>query len=211
LSFETTVAEWRDACDLIRTDGLGAALNEMWQISVPLETWQSVLEPAKRRTLREVCDAIASCATQPVIRPEGALGSSCAEAGAFLAVRTILLRAGAEPALIRPSLPIAEIARRHPEVFLGAISRLAPGRLPQVTIRSPLHHRVAVWAIMFGLVAALAAAKAYPLVALGALSVVVLATVAIWALSRVPPREVRFGGVVTFRHLAEAIAREPAV
>jgi hypothetical protein len=41
LSFETTVAAWRDACDLVSTDALGAALNEVWGITVTPPQWVS--------------------------------------------------------------------------------------------------------------------------------------------------------------------------
>jgi hypothetical protein len=207
LSFDTSIAEWHDACDLVRAERLGAALNEMWEIEVPADAWRAVLEPPKHKTLRDVCDLVAAHATRTMIQPAGAFGVSCKAAGAFLAVRALLLKAGVQDGAIRPSQPIAEIARRHPEVFLGPISRLAPGRLPTVTIRSPWH-RAAAWTAMIGFVVALASANFYPVVALPALAMFLLGVVAMWIVSMYPPRAVQFGGIVTFRDLAETIARE---
>jgi hypothetical protein len=211
LTFDTSVADWRDACDLVRTERLGAALNEMWEIEVPASAWRAVLEPPKQRTLRDVCDLVAAHATRTVIQPAGSFGVSCEAAGAFLAVRALLLRAGVQDGAIRPSQPIAEIARRHPEIFFGPISRLAPGSLPTVTIRSPLH-QAAVWTAILGFVVALASATLYPVLALAALAMVLLAVIATWILSWYPPRAVQFGGIVTFRDLAETIGgvRKPA-
>ena len=207
LSFGTSVAEWGDACDLLRTDNLGAALNEIWDIEISAAAWREVLEPPKQRTLRDVCELVAAHANRVAIRPAGSFGVSCEAAGAFLAIRALLMRAGVQDGSIRPSQPIAEIARLHPEVFLGPISRLAPGRLPTVTIRSPLHD-AATWTVGLGFVVALASAKFYPFLALAALATVLLAVVATWIVSKYPPRAVQFGEIVTFRDLAETIADE---
>lgn len=209
LSFETSVAEWRDACDLVRTEKLGVALNEMWGIEVPAPAWREVLEPPKQRTLRDVCDLVAAHATMTVIQPAGSFGVQCRAAGAFLAIRALLLKAGIQDGAIRPSQPIAEIARLHPEIFLGPISRLAPGRLPTVTIRSPMH-QAAVWTAISGFVVALVSAKFYPILTLAALGMVLLAVIATGIVSMYPPRAVQFGEIVTFRDLAETLAREGA-
>lgn len=76
-----------------------------------------------------------------------------------------------------------------------------------MTIRSPLHD-AAIWAAVLGFVVAVASAKFYPFLALAALAGVLLAVVATWIISKYPPRAVRFGGIITFRDLAETIADE---
>lgn len=211
LSFDTSVAEWRDACDLVGTQGLGAALNEVWGITIAPEAWKAVLEPPTSRTLRDVCDLIASQAQKTLVLKAGYLGASSRSAAAFLAVRSLLLRAGADPATIRPSAPIADLARRFPHVFLGAISRLAPGRLPTVTIRTPIYF-VALTMFLVGLVGAAVFARRYPSLGLAAALVAVLGVAGTWIASRfLDPAEVRFGTIATFRDLAEVITgdREP--
>lgn len=207
LCFETSVAEWRDVCDLVRTEKLGEALNEIWSIDVSPAAWRAVLEPPRRRTLRDVCDLISAHAKRAIIQPAGAFGGSCKAAGAFLAVRALLLNAGAQERAIRPSQPIAEVARQHPGIFIVPISRLAPGRLPTVAIRDSLYD-AAVGTTVLGLIVALAAVSFYPILALAAFAVSALAEVATWALSRRPPRAVQFGQIVTFRDLAETMVGE---
>jgi hypothetical protein len=214
LSPDTTVAEWRNACDLVGTDDLGAALNALWEINVSRDGWRAVLEPPKQRRLREVCQLIASHARRSVIRPSGALGAACAPAAAYWAIRGMLLRAGADPAALRPSSPISEVARRFPEVFLGPIARLAPGRLPTVSIRTPWHD--AAFAVLgVGVAAMLAAPMLGWLGWIGAglmtamiwTGIVLLLTgfLCIWLTARLQPRQLRFGDVGTFRDLAEVI------
>ena len=138
LAFHTTVGAWRDACNLVDTCRLADALNEDWELAIPAAEWRAVLEPPKSRTLRDVCDLIAAQASRLDVLSVGHFGASSRSAGAFLAVRSILIRAGADPALVRPSLPIADVARRFPTEFLGPISKLAPEGLPTVEVRMPL-------------------------------------------------------------------------
>ena len=60
LSFDTTVAEWRDACDLLGWRELGLAYNQIWGIACRDHEWHAVLEPPRFRRLAEVCQLIAS-------------------------------------------------------------------------------------------------------------------------------------------------------
>jgi hypothetical protein len=147
LSFNTTVAEWRDACDLIGWRELGHAYNQFWGIACKDHEWRAVLEPARQRRLADVCQLIAAYATRPVIRPSRMLGSTCAPAGAFLTIRSLLHEAGAPAGEIAPSTPLAPYTRRFGAVFLGPISRLAPGALPPVRIRTPVYD-AAIWGVL---------------------------------------------------------------
>jgi hypothetical protein len=56
LTLETTVAEWRDACDLLGWKPLGRAYNVFWGVSITDAEWRAVLEPAQEKRL---ADAIA--------------------------------------------------------------------------------------------------------------------------------------------------------
>lgn len=216
LSFGSSVAEWRNACDLLGPKKLAEALNDIWGLTIPPSEWQTVLEPAKTRTLRDVCGLIASQAQKTRVLNAGHFGTSSRAAGAFLAIRSLLLRAGADPSAIRPSLPIADVARRFPRVFLGPISRLAPGRLPTVLIRTPAYNAgMATFSLglvgLFGLSMArwFGLADWYPTLAAIFAVVAGLGYLAIWIAARlIGPAAVRFANVVTFRDLAEVIAAE---
>jgi hypothetical protein len=210
LSFESSVAEWRDACDLVKTRALGAALNDIWDLAIPPVAWVETLEPPKARTLRQVCELIARHAGRTVIRPAGALGASCVAAGAFLAIRALLLRAGADPLLIRPSTPLAEVACRFPDVFINDISRLAPGRLPTVAFREPLAHRLSLAGVGISFLLLLASQFYYPLLWF-AIGLGVISFGAMSVTARLRPVEVRFGAIRTFGELAEVIGSGKAV
>jgi hypothetical protein len=216
LCFGTSVAEWRNACDLVGTKKLAEALNDIWGLTIASSEWEAELEPAKLRTLRDVCGLIASHTQQTRALSAGHLGASSRSAGAFLAIRSLLVRAGADPIAIRPSLPIAEVARRFPQVFLGPISRLAPGRLPTVVINTPAYNAALVTfglAVMGLLGLSLARwfgfADWYPTLAAAFAVVAALGYLGTWIAARLlGPTEVRFGSITTFRDLAEAIAAD---
>lgn len=229
LTFGTRVSEWRTACDLLGTRKLGEALNAAWELTLTPCEWRAVLEPSRSRTLREVCELIAARVQRPVVLSAGYCGASCRTAGAFLAIRLLLTRAGADRRAIRPSLPVAHLVRRFPEVFLGAVSRLAPGRLPTVVIRIPWYTVVLallglalahLGVLAIAMVSAMASVIALGVTApSGAVAVFVATTVGLAHLGTrlvvsrltacaVRPAEVRFGSLVTFRALAEVIAGE---
>ncbi len=132
LTFATTIAEWQSACDLISTRALAPILDEEWGLGRPAWAWREVLEPSGTRTLGDLCGFIARGAIRPTVEPARLLGKTCLPAGAFLRIRSLLRDAGADEAHLRPSTALDEYARLHLAVFLGPISRLAPGALPGV-------------------------------------------------------------------------------
>lgn len=135
LTFETTITEWRHACDLLPWRPLGRAENKVWGMELPDKEWKRALTPGSTSTLRNVCELIASYATRPAVRPVMLFGKPCLAAGAFLAVRSMLERDGADVRKIAPSTALEPYLRAHLETFLGPISMLAPGALPAVKVR----------------------------------------------------------------------------
>jgi hypothetical protein len=152
LSFETTITEWGEACDLVGWRELGQALNQAWDIACSDAEWRTVLDPGPphRPRLSDLCELIARHATRRRIRPARLLGSECSSAGAFLTIRSLLRQLGANVDELSPSTPLAEYTRRHGGLFLGPISRLAPGCLPPVDIRSTPAREVAFWGVIAG-------------------------------------------------------------
>jgi hypothetical protein len=209
LSFDTTVAQWRDACDLVDWRKLGEALNTAFEVDVRAEVWHTVLEPSGDHQVREVCELIARRASMPVVVPSGMLGARCKAAGVFLVVREHLRRAGADAREIGPSTPLAEYARRYVNVFLGPISCLAPGMLPAIDVRTPGYYGCAGVMCVSACVMVLGWIVSIPqLGTLGGL-LAVGGYAGVWIMSGLPPRSVTFGQLKTFRDLAVALAEGP--
>lgn len=208
LTFGSTVDEWRAACDLLPWRDLGRALNETWAIDRPDAEWFAVLEPARSRRLAEVCALIAAHAVRIKIRPARLLGRECRPAGTFLTVRGMLHRAGASVAGLTPSSPLGPYTRRHAHLFLGEVARLAPGALPPVSIRTPIHGLAVcgIFLSFFSLTIGLGLGS-IP-VAVGSFLLYGLGHATTWYSARhIDPASVEFEGLATFRDLALAIDR----
>jgi hypothetical protein len=127
-TFVTTVHQWRDAMDLVWWSPLGHALNQEWRTRISGWEWFRALVPAREKTLRDVCNLLATQARRPAFPRSKLLGCPSDLAGVFLTVRYLLEQAGAPPGL-RPSAPLAPALEKWPGVFDQEISRLAPGLL----------------------------------------------------------------------------------
>lgn len=203
--FESTVSEWIDACDLGWDQRAGRAMNEYWNLKVTPKEWDAVLQPADVRTLRDLCEFLAPRIQRIVIRPTRFFGRECREAGAFLAIRSILNDHGVAIDDVRPSTLLAPFTRLHPSIFSGPISDLSFGSLPEIRVRHPFYDMgLAVYL--------LAVATAYYLYFAGwhwlILTVLVAAGFALHSFTalRVKPHAVSYGDLKTFGDLARCLA-----
>ncbi len=206
LTFETTIAEWRLWCDLGEWRQLGRALDAEWKLGLPEAAWRDVLEPARSRTLRDVCSFIAQRAFMPSIEPVNILSSKCLTAGAFLAIRSTLQESGVNVDTVAPSTPLGPYARRHPGVFIGPIARLAPSALPDVKISRPLYE-FSFWGFLFGLVVVFAGSFIGPIVTGGGVVLAGFSWIGCWISVRfLLPSRVTIGDLQTFGDLARLVA-----
>jgi hypothetical protein len=210
LAADTTIKNWRDVCALADTDDLPAWLNSWFDIELSEREWRKVLEPESERRLRDLCDAVAAHARRPAVRPVRIAGVDCLPAGAFRALRVLLATAGDGAIDIRPSTVIAaRFDNRNGQHLMGALALLAPGALPNVTVRGNEFPGVLHWgAIATGLSLIATLAFGFPM------SLVILAPVCamsgrMWYLSNFNPSVVtiRFGELSTFGDLARLVAR----
>lgn len=212
LCLDTTVAEWREACDLLPWRELGRAYNQIWGIACSDTDWHAVLEPAGQRRVEDVCQFIAAHVVRPTVRPSHLLGGTCVRGGAFLTIRSLLQDAGAPASEIAPSTPLAPYTRRFPHVFLGPVSRLAPGALPPIRIRTPVYDIG-----MAGIIVAMACmligecGGVHLLTFLGAVMLASCYAVTWYATQYLLPSSVEFGQLQTFRDLAIVVAEGSSV
>ena len=204
LSFDSTVSDWRNACDLLRGKPLGRALGMEWGFQATNEAWRQVLEPPRQKRLADVCTFIANRATRPVARPSKLLGSACQSGGTFLAIREALQAAGANIEGLRPSSPLQALLNKYPGVFLGPVSRLAPNRLPPVQLSSARRSFFALTFLGFFV-------AAFVMGFLGLTAALLLSlclALASFGLFVRAPIDFEFPGVQTFRDLVERMLGE---
>jgi hypothetical protein len=211
LSFDTTVAEWRGACDLVSWRPLARALNRQFAAMIPLAEWRAALEPADRRTLRDVSALLARHARLPTIVPYPIAGAKCASAGAFLTFRSLLRRSGAPVIDLRPYSPLEPLLDRHAWAVLDAAGQLAPGTLPRASVVQSATERreciaqIAMLLVSYGVLAFVPGWRLY-----GAL---LLCLSMLWGLRRRRWGRVHVPGVTTIRDLVSRLLspRAPAV
>lgn len=206
LKFNTTVAEWRYACDLIPAKALGRVLNEQWSIKCSDREWREVLEPPETKTLWDVCTLIAGHATRPRLSPTRLLASNCSSTAVFREIQHALKEAGCRDAYaIRPSTPLDEYLREYMDVFLGSVSRLGPGRLPLVHVENQPRTAIFYTFVLAGLMMLVGTGMQWAgLTVFGALLCLVCLLLLL-ALSGMKPSRVEFGQLRTFRDLVIAL------
>lgn len=206
LTLESTIAEWRASSDLLPAPELWPALNAWFEVAFTVFEWSEVLEPANVRTLGGACELIARQAIRSTIQPFRVLGIECMSAGTFLTVRSLLVKAGVPVQNVRPSSQLAPYARQYFTMFITEIGRLAPGALPVPMIENTAAYKASMTALALGFVALIAAFKWHELF-VGAAILLGIGFIGVWICSKYPPRAVRFGTLVTFRDLAQAVLR----
>lgn len=206
-TFETTVYQWQIELELAGWRGLGRALNEYWKLPCTDDEWREVLQPAKKKRLRGVCELIARHATRPRVRPATIAGSTCDAAGAFLSIRSMLASAGIDIRGVAPSTPLVPYVRRHRDILDYEIRRLAPGALPFLQADTPVQDAgmmLAFWGAMrmflgWGLGLPWATLTGLVSFAVG----IAIGAVPAGTLFR---SRIEFGELTTFRELAIAVA-----
>lgn len=148
LTFDSSIDDWRFACDLLGWRALGRALNEEWGMSLGAPEWRALLEPSRQRTLRGLCEAI-SCHAQIETFPEvGLLGCLSPDGRALRALRVELLRLGVSRNEIRRTTLVSPLLSRFGPGFLTSCSRLAPGVLPTVQLVGRVHRWLSAAAVL---------------------------------------------------------------
>src|ERR1035441_723476 len=71
LDFDSTIQGWREACDLLGWRKLAKAMNDWFKMDFSDDQWYAVLEPAKAKKLRGVCELLATKVTRIEIKPFG--------------------------------------------------------------------------------------------------------------------------------------------
>jgi len=200
LTFDSTIDEWREACDLLGWRRLAKAMNDWFKTGFSDEQWKAVLEPAKKQKLRGVCELMATKAKRIEIKP---FGNRCVNAGVFLTIRSLLNSTGVQEK-IKPSTQIAPFFRKQLGFFLSEVGKLEPGALPPVKICNPIYD-YSCWAFALGLLICVVGGFWNPLLVIWGVCLAGCAYISIWNAAR-HLKKVEFGSIETFKDLTLIIA-----
>ena len=207
LLMSTSVQDWQVDADLLPWPKLADAFNAYWNMNASREQWRLVLTPENNKTIRHVCEFIASAAQIENVNPPKLFGRRCVPAGVFFAVRDLLSRGGADVTELAPSSELKNYATKHVDVFVNEISRLAPGRLPSMQMDHPSDRWLYALLIALGaLMISLVLSPFVPLLWIPLLIITLFAYATLNRTSKKDPSAVQFGELVTFRDLCNQLA-----
>lgn len=211
LTFESTIAEWRDACDLIGWRELGRALGGEFRVDIDQEEWRRVLTPPRQRTLRDVCELLAAHARALRTRPIRVLGQDCPEAGAFFGILRVLQQVGVPCARVHPSTRLAAYTETYTEAFARDVSFLSSGTLPWMEVRHRVC-RIGGWVsiclfLLGWLPLKVGEWQGWPDTACAGAWAIVIGLLGLSAAALPPPKDLVIEGVETFGDLARVLCR----
>jgi hypothetical protein len=136
LTFETTISEWTDICDLVETTELWRYLNYYFHLEADRETWMNILEPDDKRNLANLCNFIANFAEKEIIRPVKLFGNDCDTAAIFKSLKRRLENRGIDVSDFRPSTQLEPLVKKYRSVLIEEINQLAPAVLPPIDYKT---------------------------------------------------------------------------
>lgn len=127
LTINSTVAEWRDANDLLPWRPLSKFLNEEFNIAATIDEWEDVLTPPNKRTLNDVCSFISKKYSTDEIKPIKLLGQECLSAAIFLTLKKNLKRRGVNVDDLKPSSNVEPYIDKYFSQMVEQATILAKG------------------------------------------------------------------------------------
>jgi hypothetical protein len=208
LSRESTIAQYERTCWADEYPLTHRHINRIFRTNYSERQMLKLLQPKRKRTLGELCDAIAPGASIPRIDPVTVCGATSESAGAFLVIRKLFADAGANAREITPSSPIEPYLREHPDVY-ARLGYLAPGRVPTPTFVSPTYIGLTwMWLIGKAMLILGWITHNTNLRLMGLLNIGVVFVAAISVGRRIKPARIQLGWLQTFRDLSRAMTGE---
>lgn len=210
LSFETTVAQWQEADDLVEWRALGRALNKEYEVDFGDAQWREVLKPERRKTLRDICELIAQRAQCPAAKPLRVCGTSCLSAGVFLTLRSSLRKSGVSVEDLRPTSKLSFYLENHAAELTSIIGKMAPARVPLIEVEYSKWQDAGCFALIGSFVASLVSlATPWPQLQWTMATIFFLSFIALFVSFRAKPASVELGNLHTFRDLVGAMIGAP--
>ncbi len=136
LSFDSTIADWRDTCDLVDTSELWKYLNFYFRLNIEYAIWLTQLEPEDEKTLCELCNFIAAHADKNIIVPLNLFGNKCESAAIFKTFTSKLKDRGIDVSHIRPSSKLEPLIQRYRSIIIEEINLIDPNVLPPIDYKT---------------------------------------------------------------------------
>lgn len=135
-TFNTTIEEWQDICDLVDSSKLWKYLNYYFRISLNKELWMTVLEPEDTKTLGDLCNFITLHADKEIIQPIKLFGNNCKSAAIFKSLIRKLQDRGVDTSDIKPSSKLEPLVKKYTSTLIEEINQIDPSVLPPINFKA---------------------------------------------------------------------------
>jgi hypothetical protein len=131
LTFDATIAEWRQVCDLRDGKRLGRYLNRVFAMTASDKEWSRIVSGER---LGPICEFIAARSSARLPDPLS-LNATITNDRMFKTLRARLIQAGLSLDGVKPSASLEPYIVQHFEEITDVINGLAPGAFPRSDIR----------------------------------------------------------------------------
>lgn len=205
LTFETSILEWREICDLVDVEDLWQYLDKLFKMDKSNKEWMQILKPENKVTLRELCEFIAINTAKIGVKPRKLFGKSCYSAGIFKALMTELESRGLNTRKIRPSSKLEPLVIDSKGGIVEIVNLLNPKALPPIEFRGSRMYEWGMEIMHWGFIALIITAFLSKSLTIFVSIILIIAYLLIWIGAGMKPQKAKYEGIETVRDLIKQI------
>ncbi|WP_111542110.1 hypothetical protein [Mesonia algae] len=135
-NYESSIFDWRDACDLIEPKKLAKVYHQSFNLKRPISELEDILIDENNRTVSDFCEYISEHAERQKIEPIRLLGQNCQTASIFKTLKQNLSNNGADTNNIKPSSEINPFFMKYGGLLVDEVNKIAPGTISEFDYKS---------------------------------------------------------------------------
>ena len=128
-NYQSSIFDWRDACDLVEPKKLAKLFHEEFKINRPLAELEKILVNENKRTVSDLCEYLSEHAQREKIEPVKLLGQNCHTASIFKTLKQNLTKKGADTSDLKPSTEIKPFFLKYGGLLFDEVNKIAPGTM----------------------------------------------------------------------------------
>lgn len=141
-NYESSIFDWRDACDLIEPKKLAKVYHKSFKLNRPISEFENILTDENNRTVSDFCEYIAKHAERQKIETIRLLGQNCQTASIFRTLKQNLSNNGADTRNIKPSSEINPFFMKYGGLLVDEVNKIAPGTISEFDFKQNWMSRI---------------------------------------------------------------------
>lgn len=133
---ESSIFEWKDACDLVDSKTLAKIYHKKFRIDRPTSELENIFLDENNRTVFDFCEYISKHAKRENIKPIKLLGQNCQTASIFRTLKQNLTKKGVDTTQLKPSSEINPFFLKYGGILIDEVNRIAPGTMSEFEYKS---------------------------------------------------------------------------